>query len=108
MRELLYQRCVTKARVRFSGTPVDNSAWVEIEDSLSQAVNAAEIMNTSSAVLLIAAGAMGSEQEKAYYILPAGHSILVPLEFSKADRISVKCASDVDADDGELHINFFG
>lgn len=91
------------------GTHITNSAWVEIEDSLPAPCDALEILNTTGAILLLGLGALGSEVETPFYILPGSEPHIIPYNISKGTRLSVKVVGSVSAtQDGEIAINFFG
>lgn len=90
-------------------THITSAAWVEIEDSLPAPCDAMEILNTTGALLLLAIGALGSEIEKPFYIMPSAEPHIIPYNISKGSRISVKVVGSVDAtQDGDLAINWFG
>lgn len=109
MRNTLYTKCTAKLAVNFVTTPVTTAAWVIIDAALDNPFVAVEILNTSNAVLKISTGAPADEDnhEFLYYILP-GKSMMVPLEGAKAKPLSAKAVGSVDADIGDLYINYFG
>jgi hypothetical protein len=96
---------VAKILLDYSSTSVGSGSWVEIEDSLAASCTAVELFNGSGAILKIATGANGSEVEKDYYILPGGSSVVVPLSFSKGQRITLKTADGTTASTGFFAMN---
>jgi P pilus assembly chaperone PapD len=109
MRTLLYQKCVAKLKHNFVSTPVTTAAWVSVDASTDAAFDAIEVLNTSNAVLAVSVGTAGSEDNSIlpYYILP-GKSGQIPLAAGKSKNLSLKAMDSVDADVGDLYINFFG
>lgn len=108
MRNLLARKPIYKFRHSFSDTNVNTNAWVELLSSLTKAASAAEIFNSSGAILKLALAAAGQEadNEMDYYVLPTGSPILLPLEFDNGVRLAAR-AVDVNATTGSLVINFF-
>lgn len=109
MRNILYRLCTAKLAVNFVSTPVTTAAWVQVDAALDNPFVAVEILNTSNAVLKMSTGAAAAEDasELLYYILP-GKSMMVPLEGAKGKPLSLKAVGSVDADIGDLYINYFG
>lgn len=116
MRGLLVRKPVHKHRHSYatagayeSAGNVSTSAWTEITASLDQPASAVEIFDSSGRILKISIGTAGNEStnEVPYYIIPGGSGILLPIEFGRTARISVK-AVDAAATTGSLVFNFFG
>jgi hypothetical protein len=109
MRYLIAQKPVHKVRLDYGSTNVGIGAWVAVVASMPVPACGVELFNASGSTLKISTGAIGLEDasELPYYVLPGGSSILLPLEFSSGQRLSVR-AVDVVANVGSLVMNFFG
>lgn len=110
MRELLYQKCSSVLTYSFSTSPITTAAWVELDSSMDMACVAVEYLNTSSAILKLSIGAAAAEDNSVlnYYLLPGKSSPLIPLEIAQSKRLSAKAVGTIDADIGDLVMNFFG
>ncbi len=109
MASIPLRKPVFKYRHSFLTTNVGSAAWVEIVSSLSQPASEVEFYNSSSKIIKLSTGIVGSEDasELKYYILPFGHAIIVQQGFSKTARISAKTVEGT-ANEGDLVFNFFG
>lgn len=109
MRSLVARKPVNTIRHNAGSTPITTGAWVEIEDSLAAPASAVEIFNATGRVLRVSTGAAGLEDssEAAYTIIPGGSEILVPSEWRRLSRLSMK-AVDANATTGYIILNFFG
>jgi hypothetical protein len=99
---------VKKFRHAFGSTNVNTTAWVEIIASLDTPASYVEVFNSSGAILKLSTGAAAAEDDSeiAYYILPNGSAIMLPMEFGNGQRISAR-AIDANATVGSLVLNFF-
>ena len=100
---------VGKAIFSYASTNVTTSAWVEIISSIPHSASAFEIFDSSGRILKLSVGTAGNEDasELSFYITPSGTCGLIPIEFSKAQRLSAK-AIDASATVGYMVINFYG
>lgn len=91
------------------GNNITTAAWKEIVAALETAACAVEIFNSTGRILQISLGASGQEDENVmkYTIIPGGSEILVPSEWMRGKRLSLK-AVDANATTGWLIFNFFG
>lgn len=103
----ILRKPVAKLILDMSADNVLTSGYTEVEDSLGAPASAVEIFNGSASTLILATGDAGDEVEVPYYILPGGSSIMLPLNFSRGERVAVK-AADVDSTTGTFVMNFFG
>lgn len=104
---LALRRCIQTTNLLMSSTNITTSAWVQLIAALTYGASAVEVINNGAQPLQIAMGGAGSEVAIAYTIPPGGTPGLIPAEFLKNSRISVK-AIGATSDSGYLILNFFG
>lgn len=107
---MLARTPVAKFLHSYASTPVTTAAWVELLAATLQPCSAIEIFSASGAILKLSTGTAGQEDsnEISYYIIPGGSGIMLPIELAKGSRLSAKAVGTVNADAGDLVINFFG
>lgn len=94
---------VTLIRNDYSSVNVTTAGYVQIVASLSGAVTAIQVFDSSGQTLVLATGGAGAEVDQ-IYITPGGNDYL-PLAIGAGVRVSVKAVSAT-ASSGELDINF--
>jgi hypothetical protein len=87
----------------YSINGINSSGWSEIVTSLANAVSRLHIFDSSGFPVMLAVGAIGSEQE-VFRISPGGDG-LVDLLIAAGSRLSIKATSGT-IYDGNLQINF--
>lgn len=108
VRDLLAQKPVGKIYVDLASTNVTTAAWAELEDSIPASCTAIMVAYTGIGILKLAKGAAASEVELPLYITPGqAPNALIPLELSKAWRLSAK-AEDQNVTSGVIVITLFG
>lgn len=107
VRDLLASVPVGKLRLDISGTNITTAAWAEISSSIPASCTAITVAYTGDGILKLAKGAAAAEVELPMYLTPGMNSGLIPLELTKAWRLSAR-AVDQNVTSGELVINLFG
>lgn len=108
-RGLLSRKPVETRRHSFALTNVTTSAWVEVISAMTWPSSSVEIFNSGGRILILSTGTAGNEDDDIldYTIIPGGSEILVPSEFARGSRVSIK-AIDANSTTGWLIFNFFG
>lgn len=110
MRGLLAYKPTFSLIFDLAGTPIDNTAWVELDSALDGPASAVEIYNPSGATLMLSFGAALAEDNNKYpyHVLPGGSSLLLAIEFKSGSRLSAKSIDANTANANTLVMNFFG
>lgn len=92
-----------------ASSSISTGAWTQVSASVQRAASYVEIFNSTGATLAVSTGSAGQESSHIlpYTVLQGGSSILVPLEVTSGNRLSVKSLDNA-ATSGVLVMNLFG
>ena len=102
-------KAVTSLVLDASFSSISTGSWTEVSTSVPKASSMVEIFNSTGATLAVSTGAAAQESHHVlpYTVLQGGSSILVPLEITANNRLSVKSLDNASTS-GVLVLNLFG
>lgn len=103
----LGRKPVGTLRIDTSILNIPTDSWQEITPALERPACYVQIMNSTGQALRLAKGALSSEVEEPYTVLPSNDPEVIAMEFSRNDRLSLRAIDDA-ADAGYIIFNFFG
>ena len=83
------------------------TAYIVLNSSVSFSAEFIEFFDSSGAIMQLAYGPSGDEQDFPFYILPGGNNEIIGCPIDKGMRLSLKSIDTAEVTSGQVAMNFY-